>query len=292
MSRKYIRQQILQDFVYPNNEVSQYDVDNIVHDINNNSVSGTVNSFSGTSVTATGITISYSATWNLNGAEPYISDSNLLHAISIHALGPTQIYYKPWRIVDLITSSSINTTTVNASGNFSIIPSNLGLSTFTSGTYYFEVRFIGHRSIYPVCVNLDLTVVEPTPTPTPTATLTPTPTATATPTGPEPTPTPTATPTATPTGGSTIYAHGTVRGTCSDYCSTNYNIDVLTTADDTYASLTIGDTIYGQGGVAGFVAYSNVSTDTTTGPFRIAEIDSSGVITGIFICVGGSCDPL
>jgi len=82
MSRKYIRQQILQDFVYPNNEVSQYDVDNIVHDINNNSVSGTVNSFSGTSVTATGITISYSATWNLNGAEPYISDSNLLHAIS------------------------------------------------------------------------------------------------------------------------------------------------------------------------------------------------------------------
>jgi hypothetical protein len=56
--------------------------------------------------------------------------------------------------------------------------------------------------------------------------------------------------------------------------------------------LTIGDTIFGQGGVAGFVAYSNTSTDTTTGPFRIADIDTSGVIQGIYICVGGTCDPL
>ena len=72
MTRKYIRQQILQDFVYPNNEISQYDVDNIVHDINDNSVSGVVNSFSATTVTSTGLTISYSATWNRNGAEPWI----------------------------------------------------------------------------------------------------------------------------------------------------------------------------------------------------------------------------
>jgi hypothetical protein len=133
----------------------------------------------------------------------------------------------------------------------------------------------------------------PTQTPTPSSTsdgTTPTPTATATPTETPGTPTPTPTPTITPSP--QIYTHGFVRATCSDYCNTNYNINVLNNATADYASLTIGDTIFGQGGVAGFVAYSNTSTDTTTGPFRIADIDTSGVIQGIYICVGGTCDPL
>ena len=90
----------------------------------------------------------------------------------------------------------------------------------------------------------------------------------------------------------TIYTHGAVRATCSDYCTTNYNITTLTNADGDYNSLTLGDTIYGQGGVAGYVAYSDVSTDTNTGPFRIAEIDSSGVVLDISVCSGGSCVPL
>lgn len=90
----------------------------------------------------------------------------------------------------------------------------------------------------------------------------------------------------------TIYTHGAVRGTCSDYCTTNYNIGTLTYADNTYAALTIGDTIYGQGGSAGYVAYSNTITDTDTGPFKIAEIDSSGVIISILECVGNACVPL
>jgi len=34
----------------------------------------------------------------------------------------------------------------------------------------------------------------------------------------------------------------------------------------------------------GFVAYSNISTDTTTGPFQIAEINTSGVVIGLFTC--------
>jgi hypothetical protein len=63
----------------------------------------------------------------------------------------------------------------------------------------------------------------------------------------------------------------------------------LTSADNSYVALTIGDVIYGQGGVAGFVAYSNISTDTTTGPFRIAEIDATGQIIGLYECSGGSC---
>jgi hypothetical protein len=133
----------------------------------------------------------------------------------------------------------------------------------------------------------------PTQTPTPSSTsdgVTPTPTATATPTETPGTPTPTPTPTMTPSP--QIYTHGTVLGTCSDYCFTNYNIDVLTNATANYSSLTIGDTIFGQGGLSGYVAYSNISTDTTTGPFRIAEIDSSGVILAIFICIGGTCEPL
>lgn len=151
-----------------------------------------------------------------------------------------------------------------------------------------------------------------TPTVTPTNTTTPTntstPTQTNTPTGtnsgstPSPTPTNTATntptntrtqtPTPSITSLPTIYTHGAVLGTCNNYCNANYNIATPTSADGDYTSLVVGDTIYGQGGVAGFVAYSNVSTDTTTGPFKIAEIDTSGVVLGIYECVSGNCNPI
>jgi len=142
----------------------------------------------------------------------------------------------------------------------------------------------------------------PAPTPTQTATPTPTPTPSAT-TGLNPTPTPTntetPTPTLTPTNTATpsstpyptIYTHGAVRATCSDFCTTNYNITTLTSADSTYAGLTIGDFIYGITG-SGFIAYSNVSTNTSTGPFRIAEINSSGEVLSVLICVGSVCEPL
>jgi len=50
MSRKYIKQIINQDFVYPNNEVSEYDIE-LVQDFNSNIVSGTVTNFSATTVT-------------------------------------------------------------------------------------------------------------------------------------------------------------------------------------------------------------------------------------------------
>ena len=130
--------------------------------------------------------------------------------------------------------------------------------------------------------------------PTPTATeVVPTPTATEvvpTPTPTEVAPTPTPIP-PTPTG-SVIYTHGAVRATCADYCNTNYIISTLTSADNVYLSLSIGDTIYGQGGVAGYVAYSDESTDTNTGQFRIAEIDSSGVVQDILICDELTCVPL
>jgi hypothetical protein len=132
-----------------------------------------------------------------------------------------------------------------------------------------------------------------TPTQTPTNTRTPTQTQTPTSTtgGGTPTPTTTSSPTPTPTAAIEIFTHGAVRATCSDYCSTNYDIFTSTQADADYFSLGIGDTIYGQIG-SGYVAYSNIPTDTATGPFRIAEIDSNGEILAVFICVGGSCEPL
>jgi hypothetical protein len=89
-----------------------------------------------------------------------------------------------------------------------------------------------------------------------------------------------------------IYTHGAVLGSCSDYCFTNYNITTLTSATADYAGLTSGGTIFGQGGLSGYVAYSDVSTDTSTGPFKIAEIDSNGVVQAIFICIGFDCEPL
>ena len=160
------------------------------------------------------------------------------------------------------------------------------------GGEVFQVGTDGTMSLFGAC---------PSPTPTQTATPTNTPTVSVTST---PSSTPNTTPTNTPTNTRTqtptpsvtplptIYTHGAVLATCSDYCTANYNITTLTNADGDYTSLTIGDTIYGQGGVAGFVAYSNVSTDTTTGPFKIAEIDSSGVVLGLYECVGGSCNPI
>jgi uncharacterized delta-60 repeat protein len=131
-----------------------------------------------------------------------------------------------------------------------------------------------------------------TPTNTPTGTPTNTPTQTQTPTGTSSGTTPTPTPTPTQTQGIEIFTHGTVLGTCSDFCNANYQIDISTPATANYATLTFGDTIFGQGGVAGFVAYAATSTDTSTGTFRIAEIDSSGEITDILVCSGGSCVPL
>jgi hypothetical protein len=210
MSRKYIRQQILQDFVYPNNDVAQYDVE-IVQNINNNCVDGDINSFSATTVSSTGITFSLNASYILNGAEPFNLQSGQRSVLSVHMMGATQSYFKPWRLVKNYTGSTASTGTTIVD-TFTVLPSQLGLASFSNGVYYFEFRFIGHKCVLPVCYTLNL--VAPTPTPTPTST--PTPTPTATPVGP--TPTPTSTPTPTPTSTSTPTP--TPEGDCDCYCIT------------------------------------------------------------------------
>ena len=89
----------------------------------------------------------------------------------------------------------------------------MGLTSFTNGVYYFEVRFIGHTSIYPVCLSLNLVASTPAPTATPAPTPTPTvtgtagPTPTPTTTGATPTPTISATPAPTPTSTSELYQY-------------------------------------------------------------------------------------
>lgn len=192
MSRKYISQQNVDNFIYPNNVLAQYGVE-IVHNINNNSVSGTVTNFTGTSISETGITMSFNYTWSLNGAEPFVDDSGDYNILSVHMMAPSGVYYKPWRQVYGKYALPVE----NNSGTVSVtlVPSQLQISSFTNGTYYFEIRMIGKKSIQPICQSLVVsTITPPTPTPTPTPSVTPIP----------PTPTPSPTPGSIYTSGATL----------------------------------------------------------------------------------------
>lgn len=180
---QYIPQINNQNFVFPNYELAEYDVD-IIHTPNENSVSGTISNFTGASITSSGVTFSFNYTWNRNGADAVISNSNVLNLISVHILAPGQDYFKPWRCVNLITGVGISGTTFSGSNTFTVTPAQLGLSSFISGTFYLEFRFIGEKAIYPICQSYAAGSL-PTPTPTPSPTPTPTPVS------PTPTPTPT-----------------------------------------------------------------------------------------------------
>jgi hypothetical protein len=155
MSRKYIRQLINRDFVYPNNDVSEYDVE-IVQDLNSNSVTGTIGPVSVIVAATTGITFAHNYTWSLNNAEPFIRNSNFIAILSVHAMVPNQLYYKPWRVVDNLTFGPPFQPTYSGANTVSIFPSQFGLTTFVNGTYYFEIRFIGHLSVYPICFQVPI----------------------------------------------------------------------------------------------------------------------------------------
>jgi hypothetical protein len=276
MSRKFIRQIINQNFVYPNNQVSEYDIE-LVQDINDNSVSGLVNSFSTTTINSTGITISMNYTWNLNDAEPFIRNSNELSLISVHLMAPPQLYYKPFRTVYNKATSTITATTITETVTFTILPSQLALTSFVNGDYYFEIRFIGHTSIYPICLTLPITVL-PTPTPTPTATSTPTPTPTTT-LGPTPTPTTTLGPTPTPTETpiEEYYYYSIRRYDCNNSCAV-VSPD-LVGRSSTPLSTTSGDFYKVPSSGFGSVVFQ-VQTEITPAPFvfdvNMDDVSSSG----------------
>ena len=199
MSNKYISQINNQNFVFPNFNLAEYDID-IIHNLNETSVTGTITNFSATTVTSTGVTFTHNWTWTKNGADVVIANSGVINLLSVHVLAPGQDYFKPWRCVDLVTDPSPINTAYFGTNTFTVTPSQLGLTSFSQGTFYLEFRFIGQKAIYPICQSYVASSL-PTPTPTPTATPTATPTPTPTPTGPTPTPTPTV---STYTSGATI----------------------------------------------------------------------------------------
>lgn len=182
MARQYIKQQNVTNFIYPNAYLAEYDTE-IVHNINNNPVSGAVINFSATTV-GSNVVINFDYEWYKNGCEPYIDNNGQMHLFSVHMMDASTVYYKPWRCVSGVTTS--DTTANFVSGHFSatVTPTLMQLSGFTSGQYFFEIRFIGKRAIDPIGELSTLTFVQPTPTPTPTVTPTNTPGL------PTPTPTP------------------------------------------------------------------------------------------------------
>jgi len=145
-----------QNFVYPNFDLTEYDV-NIIHTPNDNSVFGTIISLSATTISSSSITITYSGTWSLNGAERYVNGSNTNY-LSIHVMSPTQNYYKPWRLIAYKTTTISATTVSFSSETTTFTAASIQLSSFTSGTYFFEFRFIGANSIFPVCRTLSITI--------------------------------------------------------------------------------------------------------------------------------------
>jgi hypothetical protein len=192
MSKKYIKQTDSYNFIYPNNTVAEYDVD-IIHNINSNSPTGTVSSITVSGVTISGMTLHWSGTWNLNNSEPFVLDSGVISTVSVHGMGPTQQYFKPFRLLKNYTVSSGTTTATFSDVTIALTPAQFGLTSFTNGTYNFEFRLVSKRAILPICGSVvvsGLTPPTPTPTPTPSFTPTPTPTPTSTPIGPTPTPIP------------------------------------------------------------------------------------------------------
>jgi len=301
MSRKYISELLSQNFVYPNNTVPEYDLE-IVHDINNYSVSGTVTTFTGVLTSSSSITINMSGTWSLNGAEPYINQSGSINIFSVHMMGRTQNYYRPWSCV-FEKSIATGSTTNSFSETFTVTPSMIGVTSFVTGTYYFEVRMIGHRAVYPICVTTSVTQgPTPTPSPSPTATpIGPTPTLTGTPT-PTPTvtgtltPTPTFSPTPTPTstGGVTLnwnYTETNTDGEMYLYVNGNVIENRFSTSSGTY-TLAVGDTVNCEV-IANGCSNPNIKANAYTISNRVQLVDAAcsdgntSLFTSVYTVVSG-----
>jgi cell division septation protein DedD len=318
MGRKYIAQQSDINYVYPNNVLYQYDTE-IVHDVNDNCVDGSVSAGSIGSFTTTGMTVSFTYDWSLNNANRFLLQNNTTVIATLHGMyRPASgsfyddTYYNPWRLLHHITGSSTVTGVTSTSVTTPVLtPSEFGLSSFSNGNYKFEVRLIGEDCVIPTCFEVTGTLptatptpsptATNTPTPTPTATVTPTPTVTATPTvtptptatpeGPTFTPTPTLTPTPTPTPTATPVVYTYSLGfdasdsynACTDYLS----------SPGTYYS-------YNPTFVNGIILYTNNGNPLTgnaiTGYYSDgtsvgAVSGNSGVVTGIAPCATSTPTP-
>lgn len=274
MSKKYIGQQNNPNFVYPNNNLAEYDVD-IIHDINSNTVTGLLNS-STLSGTTTGLTLTINATWYKNDSEVFITSGNTLQLWSVHCMTPNEPYYKPWRLVGKEESATLDLTGYTASATYTITPAMMAVSSFDNGTYNFEIRIIGGLSVYPISFTGVISGLPVTPTPTPTPTGTPGASATPTPT---PTPTPTNTPglspTPTPTGGGLYNYYSITRYNCFPCSLNTYDLIGRTTSPTT---LTNGD-YYNNGD--GFVYRVESSTSGSGYDVNLDSSASAGTNCGL-----------
>jgi hypothetical protein len=168
MSKKYIKQINNPDFVFPNNNVAEYDTE-IIHDLKENSVSGNTTGFAILyDQPSNKIIFSFTYTWLLNNAEPFINQNGQLEILSVHMQDASKNYFKPWICVGNITRSNTALTTVADTQRFEVTPAMMGETSFSSGNYYLEIRFIGHRAIFPISTSAFVAVPTPGPTPTPT----------------------------------------------------------------------------------------------------------------------------
>ena len=149
MSKKYIPEISNPNFVFPNNLLWEYGLE-IIHDINNNAVTGDISNFSA-SLSAGNINLSFDFEWFKNGAEPFITSANKLNLLSVHLMDPSKTYYKPWRTVGFLQDNNTALTTKTGTFTETITPAQMGVGSFTTGTYYFEIRMIGHKNIFPIC---------------------------------------------------------------------------------------------------------------------------------------------
>jgi hypothetical protein len=181
MSKKYISQINNTNFVYPNYKLAEYDIE-IIHELKENSVSGTTSGFD-MSYSAGEISISFTYQWYLNSAEPFISNDGKLNILSLHIMTNDKKYFKPWICVGLIQDNNTSLTYKTDTQNFVVTPQMVGQTSFTNGTYFAEIRMMGHRAVFPLNYSDTVSGITVTPTPTPTVTPTNTPTPTPTPSG-------------------------------------------------------------------------------------------------------------
>ena len=300
--RKYISQRTFYDFVYPNNNKAQYDVNDVVQNINSNKITGSISGFTA-SISGTTLSLSFDYVWNRNDGEVFVNQANRLHLFSIHMMTPSKTYFNPWRLIDYNYVLNTNDETFTGTFNTSVTQAQFG-EAFTNGMYYFEIRMIGALENYIITQQYTIGSsptpgLSPTPTSSPGTSPTPTPSVTATPgTSATPTVTPTTTPTGTP--GASTTPTPTVTATRTPTPSPIYygfpiNIG-YSTSELACADSSTNITIYGASG--GFLSNSVFYTDILlTSPYvgssfyyqntattQYVQIDNSGNNLG-----GGTC---
>lgn len=153
MSKKYIPQINNNNFVYPNNDKVEYD-QTIIHDINNNVVTGSVVGVS-LSLESGTLILGYQWAWNLNGAKRALTNDEQTAMVSVHMMTPDQDYFKPWRMVANEVGTS-TATTGHSIRTLGVSKTGFGVTSWPFGEYKFEFRLIGEEAVVPICVTATL----------------------------------------------------------------------------------------------------------------------------------------